>query len=407
MLDRNKIERRLKKAKITLMRKPEFALWSGILMVGKTEVRDGFPTAATNGRDEIYGTEFVDGLSDKELMFVVLHENLHKAFRHLIIWKRLHDENARLANMACDYVINLILHNTDPQEQTIAMPRKDGEIYGLLDHKYKGLNTKQVYDLLKQEQEEGKGRPENFSQHSEKGDLDGFDEHDWDGAQELTQEEVKELEREVDQALRQGQFNAQKIAGKGTGGMPRELGDLLEPQVDWREVLREFVNSTCNAKDASSWRRLNRRYLSMDMYMPSLIGERVGHVVFAGDTSASIQEELRIFISEMQSILDTVNPEKVDVFYWDCEIASHETYDAATLSTLSQVTQPKGGGGTDPTCVMRHLNENNIKPDCIIMFTDGYIYDWGNEWNVPILWVVVGDATAPVGKTLNIKDGLQ
>ena len=53
MLDRSKIERRVKKAKITLMRKPEFALWSGIMMVGKTEVRDGFPSAATNGRDEI------------------------------------------------------------------------------------------------------------------------------------------------------------------------------------------------------------------------------------------------------------------------------------------------------------------------------------------------------------------
>jgi len=85
MLDRSKIERRVKKAKITLMRKPEFAMWSGIMMVGKTEVRDDFPTAATNGRDEIYGTEFVDSLNDKELMFVVLHENLHKAFRHLYI----------------------------------------------------------------------------------------------------------------------------------------------------------------------------------------------------------------------------------------------------------------------------------------------------------------------------------
>ena len=402
MLDRSKIERRVKKAKITLMRRPEFALWSGILMVGKTEVRDGFPTACTNGRDEIYGTEFVDGLTDKELMFVVLHENLHKAFRHLIIWKRLHDINPMLANMACDYVINLILHNMDPEEKIIAMPRKDGKIYGLLDKKYAGLNTKQVFDLLQQEQKQGNGSGD----EGQDGD-GGFDEHDWDGAQELSQEEVKQLEREVDQALRQGQMAAQKIAGKGAGDMPRELGDLLEPQVDWREVLREFVNATCNAKDTSSWRRVNRRYLSMDMYMPSLIGERVGHVVIGGDTSGSIQEELKIFISEMQSILDMVNPEKVDVFYWDYKIASHETYDSATLSTLAQTTQPKGGGGTDPTCVMRHLNTENIKPDCIIMFTDGYICDWGNEWNAPILWVVVGDAIAPVGKTLNIKDGLE
>jgi len=325
-----KIERRVKKAKITLMRKPEFALWSGIMMVGKTEVRDGFPTACTNGRDEIYGTEFVDGLSDKELMFVVLHENLHKAFRHLIIWKKLHEEDARLANMACDYVINLILHKTDPQEQTIAIPRKDGKIYGLLDTQYDGLNTKQIFELLKQEQGEGKGQSEDSE-----GESGGFDEHDWDGAQELTQEEVKELEREVDQALRQGQMTAQKLAGKGAGDMPRELGDLLEPQVDWREVLREFVNATCNAKDASSWRRLNRRYLSMDMYMPSLIGERVGHIVVGVDTSGSIgQQEIGVFLSEVKGIAEMVNPEKVDLIYWDHEVASHEQYDSATLPTL-------------------------------------------------------------------------
>ena len=398
-----KIERRVKKAKITLMRKPEFALWSGIMMVGKTEVRDGFPSAATNGRDEIYGTEFVDGLSDKELMFVVLHENLHKAFRHLIIWKKLHEEDARLANMACDYVINLILHKTDPQEQTIAIPRKDGKIYGLLDTQYEGLNTKQVFELLKQEQEEGNGQSGDSESES-----DGFDEHDWDGAQELTQEEVKELEREVDQALRQGQMTAQKLAGKGAGDMPRELGDLLEPQVDWREVLREFVNATCNAKDASSWRRLNRRYLSMDMYMPSLIGERVGHIVVGVDTSGSIgQQEIGVFLSEVKGIAEMVNPEKVDLIYWDHEVASHEQYDSATLPTLAGSTKPRGGGGTDPTCVHGYMKDNNIDPDCIIMLTDGYIYDWGNEWAKPILWVITSDKTAPVGKSVNIKDGIE
>lgn len=405
MLDKAKIERRVKKAKITLMRKPEFALWSGIMMVGKTEVRDGFPTACTNGRDEIYGTEFVHGLDDKELMFVVLHENLHKAFRHLHIWKKLHDEDARLANMACDYVINLILHKTDPQEQTIAIPRKDGKIYGLLDRKYEGLNTKQVFDLLKQEQEQGSGAGQN-GEGNETGE--GFDEHDWEGAQELTQEEVKELEREVDQALRQGQMTAQKLAGKGAGNMHRELGDLLEPQVDWREVLREFVTATCNARDASSWRRVNRRFLSMDMYMPSLIGERVGHIVVGVDTSGSIsQQEISVFLSEVKAIAESVNPEKLDLLYWGHIIAGHEQYDSATMSTLVDSTKPSGGGGTDPTCVDEYMKEHNIDPDCIIMLTDGYIGNWGSEWAKPILWVITSDKTAPVGKSVNIKDGLE
>jgi hypothetical protein len=51
-------------------------------MLGKTMVDDDTPTACTNGRDTWYGREFADKLSDKERRGVILHENLHKAFRH-------------------------------------------------------------------------------------------------------------------------------------------------------------------------------------------------------------------------------------------------------------------------------------------------------------------------------------
>jgi predicted metal-dependent peptidase len=397
MLPLDKAERRVKRAKITLMRNPHFALWSGILMVGKTTVSDDMPTACTNGRDEIYGREFVSSLDDKELAFVVLHENLHKAFRHLTIWKKLHEEDARLANMACDYVINLILVDTDPDEKCIAMPRKDGKVYGLLDRKYKGLHTKQVFDLLKQEQDEGGGG----------GSGEGFDEHDWDGAQELPDEEKQELEREVDQALRQGQIAEKKFAGKRGGDMPRELSDLLTPKVDWRELLREFVTSTCNAKDASSWRRVNRRFIGSDIYLPTLIGETVGHILVGVDTSGSIsQAELTRALTEINHIAETVRPEKVDLLYWGHKIAGHEQYDTCTLPNIVSSTKPRGGGGTDPNCVVQWMKENHAKPECVIMLTDGYVNDWGN-WDVPVLWAITEGGTktdAPVGKTIHMEE---
>lgn len=387
MLPLEKAERRVKRAKITLMRNPKFALWSGIMMVGKTSVSDDMPTACTNGRDEIYGREFVSGLDDRELGFVVLHENLHKAFRHLTIWKKLHDEDARLANMACDYVINLILVDTDPNEEVIAMPRKDGKVYGLLDRKYKGMHTKQVFDLLKQEQAEGGGQAEG----SESGD--GFDEHDWDGAQELSEEAKKELEREVDQALRQGQIAQQKAQGKGAGNSIRELDALLKPKVDWREVLREFVTSVCNAKDASSWRRVNRRFLHGDIYLPTLVGETVGHIVVGVDTSGSVsQAELTRALTEIKCIADTVHPEKVDLLYWDHHVASHEAYDACTLPNIVSSTKPTGGGGTDPDCVAEWIAKERVNPECIIMITDGYFHTRA-DWPCPILWVVTEGGT--------------
>jgi len=270
-IGKDKEERRLKKVKIGIMRNPKFAVWSGLMTVGKTRVSDDVATACTNGRDEMYGRLFIRELEEKELAFVVMHETMHKTYRHLFTWRKLWDENHKLANQACDYVINIQLVDMDTEQKWIAMPTKAGKVIGLVDARFRGMNTKQVFDILKAEQKDkGKGGGE--------GDDDGqggLDEHDWEGAKQLGEEAKKSLERDIDAAIRQGLIAEQKIAGKGAGGLNRELQELLEPEVDWREVLREFVSSTCAAKDTSSWRRVNRRYLSGDVYMPSLIGERV------------------------------------------------------------------------------------------------------------------------------------
>jgi predicted metal-dependent peptidase len=337
-------------------------------------------------------------------------------YRHLTTWKKLHDENHDLANQACDYVINLMLRDLDPSEQVIAMPRyKDGpmkgQYMGLLDDKYRGLNTKQVFDMLKQEQGDGGGGGGGGGNgHPSEGDGggNGLDEHDWDGAREMTEQEKKDLARDIDQAIRQGQMAHQKIAGKGGGDLDRELLGLLEPKVDWREVLREYVKSICRAKDASSWRRVNRRFLSTGVYMPSMIGERIGRVVIGVDTSGSVgQEELAEFLSEVKGIAEEVMPSQVDLIYWDSQVAAHEEYAEQDVPNIVSSTRPKGGGGTSPSCVSTYLNEQKIVPECVIMLTDGYVGDdWGNEWPAPVLWAIVGgnDDVAPNGKTIHIKD---
>ena len=423
-------ERKVQKAKITLMRDPKFALWSGILMVGRTSVVDNMPTACTNGRDEKYGRKFVASLKEPELNFVVLHENLHKAFRHLTTWKKLHDENHALANQACDYVINLKLKDIDPSEKTIAMPRfQDGEMkgkpMGLVDERFRGLNAKQVFDILKQEQKdkggEGEGNPCDDGDPSDQeggtsrgkgqgqGAGEGFDDHDWDGAKEMTEAEKKDLEREIDQAIRQGVMAHQKIAGTGAGDLDRDLLDLLEPKVNWREMLREFVKSTCHAKDTSSWRKVNRRFLSTGTYMPSLIGEKVGHLVLAVDTSGSVgQEELSGFLTEVRGIAEEVKPSQVDLIYWDSRVASHEEYTENMVSDIINSTKPRGGGGTSPSCVSEYLKEKAIEPECIIVLTDGYVGgDWGNNWTAPVMWAIEGgdkDCVAGNGKTIQVND---
>ena len=397
-------ERRLKKVVIDIMRNPLFADMSGIMMLGKKSVVDGIPTACTDGRDELYGRAFIESLSDKELAFVVLHEGMHKALRQLTVWTKLFKEDAQLCNMAADYVVNLMLVKRDPNSTVLAMPMRDGKPMGLLDRKYEGMNTKQVFDLLKQDKKDGTGPFEG-------GDpADGFDEHDWAGAEELSPEEKERLAKDIDQAIRQGQMAAQKMHGKGAGNMDRELADLLDPKIDWRELLREFISSTCAARDQSSWRKPNRRFLSMDTYLPTLIGERVNSVVIGCDTSGSISmAEHARNLTETDELLSTVHPEKLHLIYWDHVVAGHEEYDDTNRDTFRTSTKPRGGGGTDPTSMMRYLKRENIKPDCIIMFTDGEIGNWGDEWDAPILWCIVNkyrgrSIMAPIGKTIHVED---
>jgi len=391
-------EQRVQRAHVWLMGNPDYVLYSGIMMMGSTTVVDDVPTACTNGRDVMYGKAFVEKLSDPELRGVILHENLHKAFRHLTTWTNLYEKDARLANMACDYVINLMILDSDPSLSKVKLPEG-----GCVDEKYRGMDAQTVFNLLKDEQDENKQNGDGDG----KGDGDGsnggtgFDEHDWEGAQALSKEEKDALASEVDQALRQGAI----LAGKMKGKVAREIAEELEAKVDWRDALRDFVSSSCVEKDFSSYRRPNRRWIDQDIYLPSMEGEALGDIVVGIDTSGSIGgHELGQFLGELVSICNTVNPTKVHLLYWDTHVAGHEQYERGSYEGLVNSTKPAGGGGTDPSCVPEYIKERNLKVECVVMLTDGYVSEWGN-WNDPVMWGITSKGiTADVGTSIYVGD---
>ncbi len=86
-------EQRLTKAVVDIMAMPHYTAIHGILMMGTRCVEDGVPTAYTDGKNEKYGRKFIESLSDRELRFLVLHENYHKMYRHLITWQHLWKDN--------------------------------------------------------------------------------------------------------------------------------------------------------------------------------------------------------------------------------------------------------------------------------------------------------------------------
>jgi predicted metal-dependent peptidase len=388
-------EQRIEKAVVAIMANPKYVALAGVMMIGRRTVEDNVPTACTNGRDEKYGRAFVDSLNDKELRFLILHEVYHKLYRHLTTWQWMYKESHEVANQACDHVINIKLVDDNKGDGFATMT---GPLtIGCLDEKYRGWDSAMVYINLKKQGKAGGGQGQpgdgqpGDGQPGDGQPGQGFDEHDWENAEAMSGEEKEDLAREIDEAVRQGALVAGKL---GTGGN-RDFDELLQPQQDWREVLRDFVTSTCTGRDYSTWQ-----------HMPSGISEQIGEIVVAPDMSGSIgQPELTRMLSEVKSIAETVHPEAVRLLYWDTKVCADEYYTAAELDTLIASTKPAGGGGTIASCVPDYMREESVNVQAAIVFTDGYVGgDWG-QWDCPVLWVILDNKTCvpPFGTTVHVK----
>ena len=392
------VEQKIERAHVSIMQSKLFRFYSGLTMIGKVQVSDDIPTAGTNGRDVWYGREFLAKMNDKQTLFIVLHELSHIAWRHTTTWKHLYDKDPMLANCACDYVINLQLFDQDPNGQEIEFPTDaDGKRLGLIDEKYRGMDAQQVFNLLKQEYGTGEKAGEELGEGQ-------FDEHDFEGAEKLTEAEKQELGTRIQQALHQGK----QLAGKMGGEVPRDLQGLVEPQVDWREALRDMVKQVCKGSGDSSWRKFSRRHLGIDIYLPMNVNHKVGRILVAVDTSGSIGGAiLDTFMTEMKSVCDEVMPEGLDLLYWDWNVASHEFYSDTEYESMLETTKPQGGGGTDPSCIPKYIEKHSLIPEMVIVLTDGY-YNGEGDWSaigVPVLWCVIDNKSyeSTTGKVIHIK----
>jgi predicted metal-dependent peptidase len=404
-----KIDQIITQQRVAIMREPRFSPLAGILMIGKWEVIDNFPTAATNGSMVIYGGKFMEGLDNPTRRFVILHEYYHIMLMHMLNLQDLFQADPETANIAADMVINIMLDK-------LAGAKADGFIkvweHAALDYQYDGMDTREVYRRLKQQQQGGKGQGGKGQgtgvRSAGGGQAQQFDEHQQPDAQgqtiadALTPEQVKELKQQIDTALRQGA----QMAGRMGGALDRSVTDLLEVVVNWEEELQDFVRTHAAGNDLSTWRKPSRRWMARDIYQPSRYSEAAKRITIGCDTSGSIgEEQLRRAMTEIKSACDTVHPEMVDVIYWDYDVAGHEKYEGDSIASIADVTKPKGGGGTRVGSMLQYMEKEDIKPDCIIIFTDGYVEsDWGgNKWPAPVLWCVsTKGLIAPFGKTLYV-----
>jgi predicted metal-dependent peptidase len=392
-----------------LLRNPKVSMLSGIILLGKSEVCEGIPTAYTDGLNKKYGAAFMESLPDEQVNGLIMHENGHVFYRHITHHKRLFREDPQLTNIAADFVVNDMIVRLD--DAKIKLP--PGAMWNTM---FRNWSVTQVYDYLKKNKPKDNGgqgdggqrggSPSGETLNNEDGQTDikklldnlgngqTLDEHDFEAGKEIDE---KKLGEDIDRALRQGGILAGILGAK----RDRSIEELLEPKINWREVLRDFVTAHTLGKDEYTWRKFNRRHVANDMYLPSTISETIGEIVVAIDTSGSIGgAELSAFTSELASICESVSPEAVRVLWWDTSVHAEQNFGSNYQNIVTSL-KPVGGGGTRVSCVSEYLVKKAINAECVVVFTDGFVENdvqWSHS--SPLLWLVTQakDFQPPVGK---------
>ena len=292
---------------------------------------------------------------------------------------------------------------------------------GLYDAKFHLWSVREIYRFLKTGQEKNqpnkprKGKPGmsggppqrdngtgNIKIDGKNYSIGRMDEHIEDLLEGLSKEQRKELEGRIDKAIQDGGF----LAGVNKVNLPRGLLEALTPEIDWKSEFMDFVTSHVKGNDEYTWRRFDRRRIADSMYLPGTYSEKMTELVVAADLSGSIgDKQMAEWFGALYAAVQSCKPDILRVLWWDMDVNVEQVFHEGDYDGLLSILKPRGGGGTHVGCVSKYMVDNKIKPDCLVVFTDGYVE--GNpvwEIDTPTLWLVTenDDFNPPKGQKVKV-----
>lgn len=348
-----------------------------LAMRTQIKVNNNMPTAYCDGKNIGYNEEFVSKLTDPQVVGLLVHELYHKVFMHHL---RIGDRHPAKWNVACDYAINPLIAEIAKQGGSgVELPPG-----GLLDQKYANMTAEEIYAKLPDP-------PGGWSGKGEDPGKCGGIRIPGDGQSRA------EAEAQVKQDIAAAVHTA-KQRGKLPAGMDIYLDDLLEPQVPWKDVLKRFM--TEKAPDDYSWQKPNRRYIGSGLYLPARYSEdTAGEFAFGVDTSGSMLGVLPTVMSEVNGIMEEIQPLRSHVIYCDSAVGRYDTFERGQPLEV----HPNGGGGTDFCPVFDKIAEEGIQPKCLVFITDGYGTFPTEAPGYPVLWVMTEDVKPPFGEVIRVE----
>ncbi len=208
----------------------------------------------------------------------------------------------------------------------------------------------------------------------------------------------------------QSAAQAARLQGKLPASLDKLIGDMLEPEVDWREHIRGAMARALGG-GGWDWLRADRRLMQRKpnaIFAPSRSGYGCGTVVIGVDTSGSIYGDpgaLETFFGCMAGILGECKPRRLVVIWCDAEVKGvDEVEDAGDLMDL-KARGAKGGGGTRFEPVFEEIEKLGIDPDALVYLTDLYGSFPEKPPAYPTIWArLPRSSTAPWGEVIDIPD---
>lgn len=358
---------------------------------------------ATDGRSLFYNAKYVEALPDAHLLGMYAHEVMHPAMQH---HTRREHRDPDMWNEAADFAINQMLIESGFQLW-------DG---ALVDKAYSGLGAEQIFDKLSNRPEPP---PADDKQDDKQEEDDKQDEGDEEGAGDEGEGEVDQdgegkpspgdqpgavfdaPEQAVDEAEWQVAVKQAIQVAQMMGTLPGGLQQLVEkanaPKVDWKSILRRFVQQSAAAD--YSWKLPNRRYLAQGLYLPELRSESMPPMVVFLDTSGSTQPFMAAFLAELNAVADECKPESIYLVHVDSAVHKVEKFERG--EPLGTVV-PMGLGGTSFIPAFEWAETEQIEPGCAIYLTDGEGVYPAVAPSYPVLWCLSNPYPTPWGENVVI-----
>ena len=372
---------------------------------------DWLPTAAVDGRNLYYNTQFFNAMDNKEIEFVVAHEILHMVFDHL---GRRGDRNPMLYNIAADYKVNNLLVRD-------RIGKKPSIVDCFQDFKYDADTSEEIYDkLFEDAKKAGQELQDLLDELDKEGEM--LDEHldaegDGDGedGEETTDKNGNKVSKKpakyskdelskIRDEIKENMLSAAQAAGAGNtpAGVERLIKELTEPKMNWRELLRQQIQSTIRSD--YTFMRPSRKGWHTGAVLPGMNFAETIDICIALDMSGSIgNAQAADFLGEVKGIMDEYKDYKIKIWCFDTDVYNEDDFSADDARDITEY-EIKGGGGTDFMANWRYMHEQGITPKKFIMFTDGYAWDsWGEEDYCDTVFVIHShhdkNLQAPFGQT--------